>query len=128
MQPIATIVGVLSNGISNVCFSKDGTMMAALAMDQDHTLALFSVTKLIEQGSLVSGNSSALLLCSRGPSDDIFDIRFSSNDPGTIVAGSKRSVYFITANAKRGSWTKKTGKSSKGSGNQAAICIAFAGG
>ena len=43
VEPIATMVGALEKGISNVCFSHDGLRIAALSMDSDHTLAVFDV-------------------------------------------------------------------------------------
>lgn len=35
--------GVLKNGIGNVCFSNDGKRIAACALDEDHTIAIYDV-------------------------------------------------------------------------------------
>ena len=37
--------GVLKNGIGNVCFSNDGKKIAAAAMDEEHTIAIYDLEK-----------------------------------------------------------------------------------
>ena len=45
----ATMIGTLTKGITNVCFSNDGTLIAATAMDDDHHVAVYDVQKLIKK-------------------------------------------------------------------------------
>lgn len=68
---------------------------------------------LVENRGVGSGKSSAMLVSSRGPRDDILDMRFAKVG-GAILAGSKKNLYFIKAGTKGGwrshkanGWPKK---------------------
>jgi WD40 repeat protein len=41
MECVARIQGTLLKGIKNVAFSPDGKLLAASAMDDDHTIAIY---------------------------------------------------------------------------------------
>lgn len=45
LRSICVWKDVLTNGISNCCFSNDGSMVAANAMDDDHSVVIFDIKK-----------------------------------------------------------------------------------
>lgn len=45
MQSKVVFRGVLKNGIGNVCFSNDGKKIAAAALDEEHTVAIYDLEK-----------------------------------------------------------------------------------
>jgi hypothetical protein len=47
-EALVIIKGQLSKGIKNVCFSSDGSRIAAIALDLSHCIAIYDVKKLIE--------------------------------------------------------------------------------
>lgn len=47
MQSKIVFRGVLKNGIGSVCFSNDGKKIAAAAMDEEHTIAIYDLEKAI---------------------------------------------------------------------------------
>lgn len=46
METLAGIVGDLEKGISKVCFSEDGVYLAAIAVNDDHDLAIYNVEQI----------------------------------------------------------------------------------
>jgi hypothetical protein len=59
MEAKAVLIGVLRKGIAMICFSKDGSKLACASMDQDFSIMIFDVQKLLNQereSSLVSDN------------------------------------------------------------------------
>lgn len=43
MRMVCLFNDVLKNGISNCCFSNDGKSVAAVAMDDDHFMAVYDI-------------------------------------------------------------------------------------
>jgi hypothetical protein len=49
MEAKAVLIGVLRKGIAMICFSKDGSKLACASMDQDFSILIFDVQKLLNQ-------------------------------------------------------------------------------
>ncbi|CAK72848.1 unnamed protein product (macronuclear) [Paramecium tetraurelia] len=80
----AAFKGVLRRGVQCLSFSNDGKKLAAVGMDDDHTLVVYDVD---------TDSNQALLASGKGPRSFVFDIKFDKADKQLILA-CKNEVYF----------------------------------
>ena len=68
----------LEKGISNVCFSNDGTMVAAAALDDDHSIAIYDVKRGMKFRQNAKLQDQGLVVFGKGTKSVILDLRFDS--------------------------------------------------
>jgi microtubule-associated protein-like 6 len=68
------------NGIANTCFSNDGTMVAAIGMDEDHSLAIYDIAKGIAYRNDPKNPDFGLIATGKITKRDLFDIKFVPGD------------------------------------------------
>ena len=90
MECVARIQGTLLKGVMQVCFSNDGKYLAASAMDDDHTIAVYDITKQPK-----TGQAWAPIASGKGTRANILSLGFST-DNTTIVATCVKEVNFFT--------------------------------
>jgi WD40 repeat protein len=66
----------LSNGIANCCFSTSGRYVAAIAMDDDHSIAVYDINKGIEYRKDPRNSDFGLIALGKVTKKDVFDIKF----------------------------------------------------
>ncbi|CAD8171847.1 unnamed protein product [Paramecium pentaurelia] len=123
MEPSrAAFKGILRQGVQCLAFSNDGKKLAAVSMDDDHTLVVYDVDKGID-ARLKGDISQALLATGKGPRSFVFDIKFDKVDKYLILA-CKNEVYFCSYDQNQirlnlGIWDTKTSPFSS------VLCIAL---
>lgn len=70
----------LLNGISNCCFSNDGSMVAGCAMDDNHSIAVYDVKKGTEFNKDPSNKDFGLIAMGKITKCEVFDMRFVPGD------------------------------------------------
>ena len=70
MECVARIQGPLLKGIKNVAFSPDGKLLAASAMDDDHTIAIYEWQTKLKPGQtykpIATGKGTRAVIMSLG--------------------------------------------------------------
>lgn len=85
----------LTNGIANVAFSNNGQMVAAVAMDDDHTIAVYDIAKGIAYRKDPKNTDFGLVALGKMSKREVFDIKFMPGDYSIVVACMKE-VNIIT--------------------------------
>lgn len=66
----------LLNGISHCTFSNDGSLIAAVSMDDDHSIAIYDIAKGIAYRKDPKNPDFGLVAMGKITKQDVFDIRF----------------------------------------------------
>jgi len=116
--------GVLKNGIRNVCFSNDGKKIAACALDEQHTIAIYDVEKAIlsKQNPNKKNNDDGLISTGKLARTPIFDLKFDLTDK-TIIAAGLKEIYFMSFEG--GILKKSKGVWDKTGTPQSALTVGF---
>ena len=85
----------LTNGIANCTFSNTGSKVAAVGMDEDHTIVIYDIAKGIEHKKNALSKNDGLIAKGKVTRREIFDIRFVPGDWQLVVACMKE-VNLIT--------------------------------
>lgn len=70
----------LTNGIANCTFSNTGTKVAAVGMDEDHSIVIYDIAKGIEHKRNPLSKDDGLIAKGKVTKREIFDIRFVQGD------------------------------------------------
>jgi WD40 repeat protein len=90
MECVARIQGTLLKGIKNVAFSPDGKLLAASAMDDDHTIAIYDWSAKLKPGQTYKPIASG-----KGSKANILSLAFNPQG-NTLVATCVKEVNFFT--------------------------------
>ena len=110
----------LKRGISHLAFSSDGKKLAAVSIDQHHSVAIFDVAKILASKGDVQP-ADCVLAYNRGPSDSIFHICFD-NTNNRLAFACKRGIQFGTIK-KRSISFKRGRKWTPNCPKQAVLCL-----
>lgn len=91
---------LVRSGIQNLAFSPSGDRIAAVGMDPDHTLCIYSASK----GDLISS--------SKGMSspNDVIDLAYSPNGSELVLAGKNLIKFFVGVNTNVRAINSKIGR------------------
>ncbi|CAD8200325.1 unnamed protein product [Paramecium octaurelia] len=111
MRMVCLFNDVLKNGISNCCFSNDGKSVAAIAMDDDHFMAVYDIEIAINLRKDPKNQASPLIASGKLTKQEIFDIKFLPGDWQIVVACMKEISICTWKNgtilAERGVWKEQ---------------------
>lgn len=111
METELIIANDLKKGIGHLAFNHDGTMLAASAMNDDHDIALYDISKLIQKNKIPSKGPKYTLICkSRGTKDVILGLKFAKNtSTPTLYLVTRRDVHYATLSKNKLSLKKVSG-------------------
>ena len=90
MEVVSRIQGPLLKGIKNLCFSRDGQLLAASAFDDDHSIAVYNWKQALKPGQTIKPVATG-----KGSRSQILSLSF--NPPGNMLVGTAvKEVLFIT--------------------------------
>ena len=124
MEAVRTFKGIIKRGVSNLAFSSDGSRVAALAADEDHTIAIYDV---VNPGSK-TGAMQYLVATGKAGKDTFLDIRFVPGSNDTLVLCGVK--VFATLTIKGAGFTVKKGINwgkTPLTQQQTLSCLAFSG-
>ena len=122
IQNIAIFQGDLQNTITQVCFSNSRKKLAAVSNDEDHTVCIYDLEKLLNVSyNKVKAKTDGSIIIGKSTRAGVFDAKFDPNEQMLILACLKE-INFISFDGNvikcvRGTgWTKNS---------QAILCIGF---
>ena len=79
----------MKNGIANCSFSNNGQMVVAVAMDDDHSVAIYDIHKGIAFRKDPKNPDFGLVATGKMTKREVFDIKFQPGDESIMVACMK---------------------------------------
>lgn len=124
MECVKSFKGILKKGISCVCFSADGTKVAALGADEDHCVVIYDLGR----GSGKPGIMQSVSATGNAGKDTYLDIKFHPASPNKLVVCGVKvfavlTITNSTITAKKGIGWGKTPQTQQ----QALMSIGFVG-
>eukprot|EP01033_Poteriospumella_lacustris_P007987 gene7987-5748_t len=97
---LLAIKSLVKGGIQNLAFSPTGDRIAAVGMDNDHTLCLYNTSK----GELISSSKGMT------SPNDVFDIAYCPSGTELVLAGRNSIKFFLGVNTNVRAINSKIGR------------------
>jgi microtubule-associated protein-like 6 len=89
MSTITIFSGNLLKGIGNCCISSDGRLVAATALDDNHTICVYDVDAAVEAKKDPKNKSNGLIATGRSTRAEILSLRFHPTEKLIVAACMK---------------------------------------
>jgi microtubule-associated protein-like 6 len=126
MQTKLVLTGILQKGIGSVCISNDGKKLAAVALDDDHCIAIYDINTLLNPKAGSSARKSpqdGLIATGKSTKSAILDLKWDPTDT-IVIAACVKEVCFISAEGSSVKVIKGSGWG-KNSPPETVMCIGF---
>lgn len=119
----AIFQGDLQKGIAQVTFSNNGKKLAAIANDDDHTIAIYDLEKFLNPSyDKRKSKTDGSIIVGKGPKAGVLDARFDPNDQ-LLILSCVKEINFVSFDGGLIKCVKGTGWGKNPL--QAVLCIGF---